>query len=108
MCAVRAVVVIESVKHPNTRARVVGWTWSPTFYSNYVDEETARAPTPDRSSSFATASILRTKVEILYPIYNPKYVHGKVEHMEIALRMPCPQYDIFVLLSEIYIIVISF
>ena len=34
----------------------------------------ARAPTPDRSSSFATASILRTKVEIIYPIYNPKYV----------------------------------
>ena len=65
---------------------MVGWTWSPTFYSNYVDEETARAPTPDRSSSFATASILRTIVEILYPIYNPKYVHGKVEHMEIALK----------------------
>ena len=84
VCAIRVVVVIGSVKHPNTRARVVGWTWSPTFYLNYVDEETARAPTPDRSSSFATASILRTKVEILYPIYNPKYVHGKVEHMEIA------------------------
>ena len=39
-----------------------------------VDEETARAPTPDRSSSFATASILRTIVEILYPIYNPKFL----------------------------------
>ena len=75
-----------SFKHPNARARVVRWTWSPTFYLklNYVDEETAGAPTPDPSSSFATASILRTIVEILYPINNPKYVHAKVEHMQIA------------------------
>ena len=47
VCAIRVVLVIGSVKHPNTWASVVGWTWSQTVYSNYVDEETARAPTLD-------------------------------------------------------------
>jgi hypothetical protein len=33
----------------------------------------------------ARADVLRTIVEIVCPIYNPKYVYGKVEHMQIAL-----------------------
>ena len=32
----------------------------------------------------ARADVLRTIVEIVCPIYNPKYVYRKVEHMQIA------------------------